>query len=73
MTWSSGTMRLYVNGTQSASRTVGTTAPGGTGPLRIGGSGVASAFFRGLIDEVRVYDRALSATEIAADMTTPVG
>jgi hypothetical protein len=36
--------------------------------LRIGGNNVwAGEFFGGLIDEVRVYDRALSAAEIAAD------
>jgi hypothetical protein len=73
MTWAGGTLRLYVNGTQVSSRSVGTTAPGGTGSFRIGGAGVASAFFRGRIDEVRMYDRALSAAEIAADMNAPVG
>jgi hypothetical protein len=73
MTWGGGTLRLYVNGSQVSSRNVGTTAPGGTGPFRIGGAGVSSAFFRGRIDEVRMYDRALSAAEIAVDMNTPVG
>ncbi|MBK8185444.1 MAG: hypothetical protein IPK63_22085 [Candidatus Competibacteraceae bacterium] len=29
-------------------------------------------FFKGRIDEVRIYNRALSATEIKTDMTTPV-
>jgi hypothetical protein len=42
-------------------------------PLRIGNSNASiSEGFNGLIDEVRVYNRALSATEIAADMNTPV-
>ena len=30
-------------------------------------------YFAGTIDEVRVYNRALSATEIQADMTVPAG
>ena len=30
-------------------------------------------YFGGLIDEVRVYNRALSAAEIATDRDTPVG
>ena len=42
----------------SAART-----PGGSAPTAVGPGG----FFDGLIDEVRVYDRALSAAEIVAD------
>jgi hypothetical protein len=30
-------------------------------------------YFSGLIDEARVYNRALSAAEIQADMARPVG
>jgi hypothetical protein len=41
--------------------------------LRIGGNAVWNEWFQGRIDEVRVYNRALSAAEIAADMNTPVG
>jgi beta-lactam-binding protein with PASTA domain len=42
-------------------------------PLRIGNSNAPiSEGFNGLIDEVRVYNRALSGAEIAADMNTPV-
>ena len=44
-----------------------------TGDLRIGGNNVWGEFFSGLIDEVRVYNRALSPTEIQTDMNTPVG
>ena len=29
-------------------------------------------FFRGVVDEVRIYNHALSAADITADMTTPV-
>ena len=30
-------------------------------------------YFNGLIDEVRIYNRALSAAEVVADMNTPIG
>ena len=43
-----------------------------TGVLSIGGNGSWGEWFAGLIDEVRVYNRALSATDVSADMTTPV-
>jgi hypothetical protein len=71
-TWDGSTLRLYVNGTLAASRAATGTLPNSTGPLRIGGTSVAKQFFKGLIDEVRVYNRALGQAEIQADMTTPV-
>ncbi len=40
--------------------------------LRIGGNSVWGEYFAGLIDEVRVYNRALTAAEIQQDMQTPV-
>ena len=42
------------------------------GALRIGGNAVWSEYFSGLIDEVRIYNRALTAGEIGQDMATPV-
>jgi hypothetical protein len=68
------TLRYYVNGA------LVTTLSGpnqnilaGNQPLRIGGSNAQiSEGFNGLIDEVRVYNRALSAGEITTDMTTPI-
>jgi hypothetical protein len=41
-------------------------------PLRIGGNAIWGEYFAGVIDEVRIYYRALTAAEIAADMTKPV-
>ena len=43
-----------------------------TSPLRLGGNSVWGEFFKGRIDEVRIYNRALSATEIQTDMSTSV-
>lgn len=41
-------------------------------PLRIGGHSVWGEYCAGLIDEVRVYNRALTAAEVATDMNTAV-
>jgi hypothetical protein len=41
-------------------------------PLWLGGNHPYGEYFDGLIDEARVYDRALTEAEIRADMTTPV-
>ena len=43
-----------------------------TGALRIGGNSIWGEFFQGRIDEVRVYNRALSAGELQTDMNTPL-
>ena len=60
--------RLYVNGNQVGSKSQSGSIPASTGPLRIGGNAIWGEYFAGLIDEVRVYNRALSATEIQTDM-----
>ena len=43
-----------------------------TGPLRIGGNTIWGEWFSGLIDEVRIYNRALTPTEIQADMNAAI-
>jgi hypothetical protein len=71
-TYDGAALRLYVNGTQVTSRTLTGSIASSTQPLRIGGNQVWGEYFAGLIDEVRVYNRALSAAEIQTDMNTPV-
>ena len=73
-TYDGATLRLYVNGVQAAlARAVTGAIRVSTGALRIGGNSIWSdEWFAGLIDEVRVYNRALTAAEIQADMTRPV-
>jgi len=77
-TYDGAVQKFYVNGVL-----VGTANPivapslntivQSNGALRIGGNASSTGeFFQGLIDEVRVYNRALSVTEIARDMNTPV-
>ena len=73
MTWDGLTSRLYVNGTQVASGALAGTAALSASPLRIGGNSVWGEWFAGLIDEVRIYNRALSGAEIATDRDTAIG
>ena len=72
-TWDGTTLRLYVNGVQVGSRAVAGTLSTTSNPLRIGGDATWGEYFAGTIDEVRVYNRALSAAEIQTDMNTPIG
>ena len=71
-TYDAAVLRLYVNGVQVGSRPkpVRSLSPAvrcGSVETRFGASNLA-----GRIDEVRIYARALSATEIQTDMNTAV-
>jgi hypothetical protein len=72
-TYDGSTLRLFVNGTQvsSAART-GPLATG-TGPLRLGGNSIWAEWFTGRLDDVRIYNQALTPTQIQTDMNTPAG
>jgi len=72
-TFDGATVRLFVNGVQVASQAQPTPLANTTGTLQIGADSYPTEYFAGRIDEVRVYNRALSATQIQSDMNTPVG
>ena len=68
------TRKLYVNGALVGSGAA--QAADGSGALWIGqgnpGTGVAIESFAGIVDEVRVYNRALTATEIPTLLGPPI-
>ena len=70
-TFDGSTITLYKDGVLVASSAG--TLTNSSQDLRIGAWTDASEFFVGLIDEVRIYSRALSQAEVQADMNTPVG
>lgn len=82
-TWNGSTMTIYTNGQLQASMAAAGAITTTADPLAIGekyGSTTAGDFFNGEIDEVRVYNRALSMAEINTVMhsgdgvpATPVG
>jgi hypothetical protein len=72
-TYDGTNMRFYVNGVLVRDVLRSGSILNTAGPLHIGGNQVwGGEFFAGLIDEVRIYNRALSAAEIGSDMTTPI-
>src|SRR5258708_3874484 len=72
-TFDGATVRLYVNGAQVASQAQTAPLATTTGTLQIGGDSYPNEFFAGRIDQVRIYNRALTQAEIQADMTNPIG
>ena len=60
-TYDGSTLRMYVNGTQVASRARTGNISTSTTALTIGGDALYGQHFHGRIDEVRVYGQALTA------------
>jgi hypothetical protein len=65
-------LRLYVNGVLVRDRSIRGSILRSSRALRIGGNAIWGEYFKGLIDEVRVYSRALSASDVVSDMNRPV-
>ena len=55
---------MYVNGTLATALPLTGSINVTAGALRIGGNNIWSEWFNGLIDEVRIYNRALAQSEI---------
>jgi chitodextrinase len=71
-TYDGSTVKLYVNGTQVASTPHTGAITTSTNPLQIGGDSLYGQYFAGLIDNVRVYNVALTAAQIQTDQTSSV-
>ena len=72
VTYDGANLRMYVNGVQTGTVAATGSMANSTLPLRIGGNAIWGEYFAGRIDEVRVFNRALSATEVTTMMNTPV-
>ena len=73
VTYKAPELKLYVNGVQVGLQNGLTGALANLNrPLFIGGWPNLDEYFAGRIDEVRIYNRALSPSEIQIDMGTPV-
>jgi hypothetical protein len=64
-TWNGTMLTLYVNGVSVATSTPGAVPTSSSGnPLELGNEAGNSFYVNGVIDDARVYNRALSAIEI---------
>ena len=69
VTFDGSTMRFFVNGVQKSSKSVEGPLAVGTGSLRIGGAAVWGEWFKGDIDDVRIWRKPLTASQITAEMS----
>ena len=65
-------VRLYVNGVLVSTKAHTGNILTSANALQIGGDSLYGQFFQGTIDNVRIYNAALTATQIQTDETTPV-
>ena len=74
VTYDGKALRHYLNGALDRTTPLTCAVKNTTSqPIRIGANGGNGEVMNGSVDDVRIYNRALSAVEIAADMVTPVG
>jgi hypothetical protein len=71
-TYDGTTLRVFVNGTQVATRAVTGSLAASGDPLRFGGNAIWGEWFTGRLDEIRVYDAARTAAQIQADLARAV-
>ena len=71
-TYDGASLRLYVNGALVSTTPVSGAMVNTDGALKIGGNAIWPEWFAGRIDDLRVYNRALTAAELQTDMKTPV-
>ena len=72
-TWDSKRLRLFVNGKRVAGGKVARKGRTSRRPLRFGGNRLWREWFKGTIDEIRIYDRALTPAQIRTDRAAAVG
>jgi hypothetical protein len=72
MTYDRAALRLYVNGTLARTVKQTGTVSVSDGPVQIGGSATRRQWFTGQLDDLRLYNRALTATEVLLVRDTPV-
>ena len=70
--WDGTTLQLYVNGALNASGSQTVVAASNSASLYVGQFGGNSDHLAGTVDEVRIYNTALSQAQIADAMNTPI-
>ena len=74
VTYDGATLRHYINGVLDRSTAVSCAIRNDNSRrFRVGTNGAGSETMNGMIDDVRIYNSVLSATEIGTDMSTPLG
>jgi hypothetical protein len=71
-TYDGATLKVYVNGVQRGSKALAGSLVATNDPLKFGGNAVWSEWFKGRIDEIRVWKSARTQSQVAADMNAAI-
>jgi glucose/arabinose dehydrogenase/chitodextrinase len=66
-------VRTYVNGTLVNTQALSATITARGNPMNIGADASTAQFYKGMLDDLRIYNRVLTQAQIQTDMATPVG
>ncbi len=72
VTYDGSALRLYQNGREVSTRFYRGNIAESLNPLQVGGNTLLGQYFSGAIDELRIYNVALTRTQIRMDMNTPI-
>ena len=73
ITFDGAQVRTYVNGTLVNTQALSATITARGNPMNIGADASTAQFYKGMLDDLRIYNRVLTQAQVQADMTTPVG
>ena len=65
--------QFYVNGSLAGTKPLTATMTARGQLMRVGADASPSQFYRGALDNLRIYNRTLTASELQSDMNTAVG
>jgi len=68
-TWNGKVIKVYIDGVEKKSLACAGEIKVGDGNMYVGSRGGTQRWVNGMLDEIKVYNRALSADEVKADMT----
>ena len=64
------TVAFYVDGAVASTKSLAFSITARGNPLRIGADASTQQFYKGMLDDVRLYNRALTQAEVTSDMNT---
>lgn len=66
-------VKYYVNGALVTAQPLSATIVARGNPINVGADISPNQFTKGLLDDLRIYNRALTQTQVQSDMMTPIG
>ncbi len=73
VTFDGSQVRTYLNGTLVSNKALSASITARGNAMSIGSDARPTQFAKGLLDDLRIYNRVLTQAEIQTDMTTPLG